>query len=477
MMAITIDVEKLLTPYTTDASPSWNGYNHQGKVGIYVALQMMRDIDKEDMGRYELELEWFEDFSIKKDGKYQSIHQVKTYPDTATSKYKDAIWLLLAKLLDLKDLEAAFLHVTQKLTNIEELEAKLLTYVMQEEEKKDKQNDSKKQKEKKYATPKECHDYVKASGKYHELFAKFSLYNYSEEQQWCSQEEIEETIKSQLKVLIKEEATETRIERAYYHLLGLVDKNIRRRHMDIQEGNKEIKVPINFQSIFEIVSQNFELMSKEYAAYFLKNEFYRISQGYLEDLKVELEEGLISEEEIFVINKILAHINKLDESRFLEFCLRITPDNEVNQELPEHIIKMINKCLNETGLNEGFFEILKQIKRELEYEKIIYSKKNQEGANITYLPSTIIEEFHPSRTIKLAKRIINNAQPDMLNEVDNIITKSINLPFLEDHKVYSDVPEPEKDDSEKATEYHNRITKIKKISLIDINKAKGDLSN
>lgn len=57
-----------------DASPSWNGYNHQGKVALLVVLDMIRteEISKEDMKDYELELEWLEDFSIKKN---QNISQ------------------------------------------------------------------------------------------------------------------------------------------------------------------------------------------------------------------------------------------------------------------------------------------------------------------------------------------------------------------------------------------------------------------
>ena len=45
--------------YSTDASPSWNGFNHQGKVAIYVVLKMFREgeISEEDISKYELELE------------------------------------------------------------------------------------------------------------------------------------------------------------------------------------------------------------------------------------------------------------------------------------------------------------------------------------------------------------------------------------------------------------------------------------
>ncbi|MBF9297711.1 ABC-three component system protein [Mammaliicoccus sciuri] len=467
--------DTLIKPYTTDASPSWNGYNHQGKVGIYVALKMMKDIRNEDMDKYELELEWFEDFSIKKEGEYKFIHQVKTYADTATSKYKDAIWLLLAKLLDIDGLEGAFLHVTQKLTNIDKLEEKLLTYVMSEDDKKKEETTSKILKNEKYATPKECHDKVIESGKYNEVFKKFALYDYDDGKRYCSLEDIEEVTKEKLHQLIGDLATETRVERAYYYLLGLVDRNIRERHIDIQTGCKKEKVSINFLDIQNIVYKDFEIISKEYASYYLKNEFYDISQSYLEDLKEEYEAKIISEEEHLILCKILKEINELDDEQFLDFCLTITPNNEVNKELPEHIIKMINQCLNKTALNDGFFEILKQIKREFKDKKWTYNKKNLDGLNITYLPSTIIDDDHPIRNRKLARGIINNANPELFNEVDKIITKSINLPSLEDSKVYVNVPDPEGEELDKLSEYHDRIIKIKKISLVDINNAKGEL--
>lgn len=469
------ETNNLIVPYTTDASPSWNGYNHQGKVGIYVALEMMNHIPKEDINKYELELEWFEDFSIKKDGKYESIHQVKTYSHTATSKYKEAIWLLLAKLLDIKELGNAFLHVTQKLTNTEKLEKKLLTYVMSEDAEKNTEESSQKQKTEKYATPKECRDKVNESGKYHELFKRFALYDYGDGNQYCSLEGIEEATKKKLHQLIGASATETRVERAYYYLLGLVDKNIRERHIDIQTGYKQHKVPIKFLDIENIVNENFELISKEYASYYLKNEFQSISQSYLEDLKEEYEENMILEQEVLRLHKTLKQINELDNEQFLDFCLKITPNNEVNKELPEHIIKMIKHCLNKTGLNDGFFEMLKQIKKEFADNKWTYNKKNTDGVNVTYLPSTITDDDHPLRNRKLAKSIINNAHLELLNEVDKIITKSINLPTLEDSKIYTNIPDPEGENLNELLAYNDRITKVKKISLIDINNAKGEL--
>ena len=69
-----------------DATPSWNGYNYQGKVGLYVCLvnilnETRKGVDSPTFGTFldehHIEYEWIEDFAIKKNGTYLSLHQVK----------------------------------------------------------------------------------------------------------------------------------------------------------------------------------------------------------------------------------------------------------------------------------------------------------------------------------------------------------------------------------------------------------------
>src|SRR5690625_2524176 len=82
------------------AIPSWSGYNYQGKVAIYCALDFINKNNRENYTPYTLELEWYEDFAIKKNDTYISIHQVKSYKKKTMSEYKDAIWNLLGKSID-----------------------------------------------------------------------------------------------------------------------------------------------------------------------------------------------------------------------------------------------------------------------------------------------------------------------------------------------------------------------------------------
>lgn len=86
-----------------DATASWNGFSYQGKVGIYVCLKLIYDAinRNEDIdvfcGRYSVEFEWLEDFSILEDDGYKSHHQVKHYNDDNFSSYIDAIVTILSR--------------------------------------------------------------------------------------------------------------------------------------------------------------------------------------------------------------------------------------------------------------------------------------------------------------------------------------------------------------------------------------------
>lgn len=57
----------------------WESYDYQGHIALYVALEKIKELlnKNEDLIAYELQIEGREDFSLLKDGKYLSLHQVK----------------------------------------------------------------------------------------------------------------------------------------------------------------------------------------------------------------------------------------------------------------------------------------------------------------------------------------------------------------------------------------------------------------
>ncbi|MPY24423.1 ABC-three component system protein [Shewanella sp. YLB-07] len=87
-----------------DATPSWNGYNYQGKIGLYVCLvnisreaQAGIDLPAFDvfLDEHHIEYEWIEDFSIKKNEDYLSLHQVKHKAANNFTDHVDAIATIL----------------------------------------------------------------------------------------------------------------------------------------------------------------------------------------------------------------------------------------------------------------------------------------------------------------------------------------------------------------------------------------------
>lgn len=112
-----------------DASNSWNGYNHQGKLAILFAVKQIlevynKSLSKEDnmaiLADYFLEIEYLEDFSLGKvvSGKeeYCSVHQVKNHATDVAADYNSALLGLAYHVKTMPTLNKAYLHAT---TNID----------------------------------------------------------------------------------------------------------------------------------------------------------------------------------------------------------------------------------------------------------------------------------------------------------------------------------------------------------------------
>lgn len=67
----------LIEPF--NAITSWENYEYQGHVALYIALKKIYELLQmgKSISGYDLQIEGEEDFSIRKDSKYLSLHQVK----------------------------------------------------------------------------------------------------------------------------------------------------------------------------------------------------------------------------------------------------------------------------------------------------------------------------------------------------------------------------------------------------------------
>lgn len=142
-----------------------------------------------------MELEWYEDFSIIKDDKYVSIHQVKSYKKRTLSEYKDALWNLLGKSV-LKNGVESYLHAATELVAINEMKSRLIQLDPPSEPKP--QKDPSKGPRIKGYTPWHYYKMVVDADAYNSAFENLSIYSYEETKQYCPMNELEEEIKKRI---------------------------------------------------------------------------------------------------------------------------------------------------------------------------------------------------------------------------------------------------------------------------------------
>ena len=123
-----------------DASNSWNGYNHQGKLAILLAIKQILEVynktlsvdeNKHILKEYFVEIEYLEDFSIGKrnnggEDEYFYIHQVKNHATEVAADYDSAFLGLAYHVEKMPTLKKAYLHTT---TNIDFKGEKVHEYI------------------------------------------------------------------------------------------------------------------------------------------------------------------------------------------------------------------------------------------------------------------------------------------------------------------------------------------------------------
>lgn len=108
-----------------DASNSWNGFNHQGKLAILFAIKKILELyddsismddNKVNLSNYFIEIEYLEDFSLGEiregKAKYDSVHQVKNHATDKAANYDSALLGLAYHIQTMPSLNKAYLHTT-----------------------------------------------------------------------------------------------------------------------------------------------------------------------------------------------------------------------------------------------------------------------------------------------------------------------------------------------------------------------------
>lgn len=450
------------TPYHS-AIPSWSGYNYQGKVALYSSLKFLNQRIGEDFSRFSLELEWYEDFSIKQDGSYLSIHQVKSYKKKNLSEYKDAIWNLLGKTFENRVPEA-YLHTSEDIPSLNDITEKLIRLEAPPGDSNEKY------------TPAYYHKIVTESNCYEQICQNFSKYQYNSGHFFCELEKIDTLIKEQIEDYYKvqsAEKTQGQIKGVFLNLLGCLNKNITIRHASEQNDDvKKQPLVIKFNEITDILENNWEEASEEYFIHLLKNNFHVNSELFIQRLYNN--EDMNIEEDLKRVDGYVRIINLLEDNHFLDFCKRITPHITV-QKLD---IQKFRELIPSNGLKQVFIVTLIQVKQALNDDHLFMKTKS--GISEFYLPTTIdtnpADNFEgPEFSVgEIAAQILQNEYIDeFLFEVDVLISKYITTNSIEESaQRINDVPEI---DSSVNQERYKKFTKIKNIRMVDINQAMEEL--
>lgn len=293
-----------------DASRSWNGYNHQGKLALVYAIQEITKLvgtdaseaeDRKKLEDHFLEIEYMEDFSVGKfetngDAVYVSVHQVKDRKDTAPSEYKSAIQGLAKHLIDEPDIKEAYLHVTSPLTlrkkfgeYVSEMVADL-QWIADYEKKISKEIDS----PVKTAALAELAEMRRQfQGLPKSQLAKVSLYPYrigGKDQTHCPEDQVGVLLKEALKDFYEKKNPGTPktgtsfVEKSYLYMMGKLDQHVvdRSLNYDAYKAKKKDR-RILFSQIFDwLISSEIGANGEDFYLYHIKEKYFRLADEHCE---------------------------------------------------------------------------------------------------------------------------------------------------------------------------------------------------
>jgi len=510
-------LEESLDDNFHDATPTWSGFNYQGKVALYTLLKLINSSDFDGACEWSLELEWLEDFSIKCNGNYCSIHQVKAYNTCNLNKYSEAIFKLTKKVIDY-DIDVAYLHTWKGIEGWEHervrnyIKSEIDKYkdsidnislILNDTEKFEKSINKIRKNSKKLNKKEEvirdlilengidinssdtsiCESLgqiisdkvenhidvyvscVEDSDSFLELFSKIKTES-------CSIDEIETKLKDEIKIYCRLKGIDYQsTDLCYLYFLGYIDKHIHKRHLFGQVFS------IAFKNLVDILnSDDLRDTGEEYLAYELKNLFSDIFARHCLDCQPYGEEA-DNKCEACRVKTDVELINEFYSNNFAEFCRIISP----NIHAEPLNMRNYHKLLPPVGVRASFFEIIDKMEQKTKkhMNRFIF-EADKNGEKQTILPSTIhLQSNKEGEKWTIARDIINtpsNSVLEALFEVNTIVSKDIDIVSLKDaSNMVGSVPEQFRQEGGENSKYNDRITKMGDISIISVNKGIEEL--
>ncbi|HGM5762411.1 TPA: ABC-three component system protein [Pseudomonas aeruginosa] len=473
-----------------DASPSWSGFNYQGKVALHYALTLINAQPvNHDFSTTDLMLEANEDFEILVNGNSVSFHQVKAYNSSTFEEYSDALFGLTIEL-DKRAGVSGYIHTWKKINDrpgfIGLLESVKNDFSKVLKEYRDSEpktgvtiletaaaggnNLKKKASILKAPLPgfdadalAETIDSIVIQES--DALARLASYVYEDGNAFCDLSDINNKIKNQLSIALASreiEITDEQLEKAFDYFLGVIDNYIIERHKTKTDA---LARPIKFEEIISILNFDHEDVSKHYIACRFKDRFSRLIDDYLSD-EDDYPHPAPELCNLKAAQKLLLSLPPLELwEHYRHFSPQLHLDSGNNTDNAF--------SASDDGIRHCLLKILHEIdfsRLAQEAERFRFSYRCATTPPQGYLPTTIMPVGRISYTIRQLST--NPCLGELLYEIPNLIYCGTEVhPFSPDSDKSTTVPRAAAEDTRAK-----RDDILPLINLLPLEQAKGVLA-
>lgn len=334
-----------------NATSTWSGFSHQGKLGILIALRDLEDLGHladDDLQKWHLEYEVSEDITIWEGEKVISKHQVKANNSSGHlySSYSTAIDKF--ECADTPE-DARFLHTTREVLDFKTNTNKVKSYVY-------------------------------PNGKNYCKLADDECFSFCVE------------AVSRIRPGISEEFS----KQICYALMGIVAKQISLSHDSMNGSGTLIPATIDFLTISRMVSSStIDDIIQETEEARLKNTLVKSWDSLQESC---LESGIdLGDDGIYRTNEAISQINKMEYGELTDFLKFIHPNLDF----------IDNRNISESGFQDVFIKVIAECIPDFDVDTGAYLVKGRR-----YIPTTIADTNTPLKAHMVAKQIIKHHDAD-----------------------------------------------------------------
>ncbi|MDP3562814.1 MAG: hypothetical protein Q8R83_11630 [Legionellaceae bacterium] len=424
-------------PHT--AIPTWSGFIYQGKVALYHILKQVVAKTENEINELLIQIDSIEDFtifnSIAGGGLTPiSMHQVKAVKSALYSNYKDDFEQLEKKWTDINipTVEAFFHLATQNEKTKLQIEI---------------------------------------------LHPKFKIYEYENNVEYCSLDDIDVKIREQIILILQKYNIVGHNNSDHVHLLSeILEKIISDKVIYIHSLNHAgtpvrraaYDNPIPLKNFLSIIKTDIAAQVQD--EIYFENLIRRNMNRYYRELCMECEENQLDIDVKTKMDAYLLLFYSYDTNDFKNFLQNIRPHTGISY---ENIQQYTDLSLNNDEMKDSFYQILLNIKESNESYGIGWVCSE----NKKYFPTCINYSNSDTNKKRVSERIVNTALSKMVEvpfNSDYLITSECNV---EDIKAYANnISHVNHIDTEEV-ENETKITQWKKISLIDLETAKNKLND